>query len=116
LNVLYSLTAFSLAGPLDTSLGVAATDGSIINIVRVVDASPPLDAVLGSVAGQPPVSGPGCPTGCVPPTNVVVTSGPRGLVNTGTASASADAAAAGAAALALAVGVLGAQRRRRLER
>jgi hypothetical protein len=108
-STLYSLTSFSMAGPMDTSVGVAATDGSIINIVREVDSTPPMDAVLASSASQPPVTGPGCTGGCSVPTTGAAT--PGGLVNT---AGSAPGAAAGAAAGLLAAAVaLGARRRRR---
>jgi len=41
-----SVTAFTDAGPADTSVGgVTSTDGTILNTDRVVDSSPPLDVV-----------------------------------------------------------------------
>ena len=109
-STLYSFTAYSMAGPLDTSVGVATADGSIINIVRQVDATPPMDAVLAASSQQPIVSGPGCTSGCSVPTTGSG-SAPSSLVNTG-APVAGGGLGAGAGLLAAGV-ALRANRRRR---
>lgn len=58
-SVLTSYSSFALAGPDDRSLVAANKDSTILSIDRVVDASPPMDAVLASAAAQPRVPGSG---------------------------------------------------------
>jgi len=63
-STLYSLTGFAIAGPSNTSLVAANLDATIVGIDRVVDASPPLDAVLGtSTLDQAGNGGPGANAG-----------------------------------------------------
>jgi hypothetical protein len=56
---LVSFSGFSLAGPADSALGAPAgqtTTSQIFASMRTVDASPPLDAVVGSPAADTPES------------------------------------------------------------
>ena len=53
-DTLYSATAFSDAGPTNTSLGGSTTDSTIYVIDRVVDATPPMDVVVTPLVAQTP--------------------------------------------------------------
>ncbi|GAC1327128.1 MAG: hypothetical protein NVSMB17_00750 [Candidatus Dormibacteria bacterium] len=52
-STLYSFTAFSMTSPSHQSLGAANQDGTLLTIPRVIDASYPMDAVLGAATTNP---------------------------------------------------------------
>ena len=106
-TTLYSYSAFSQAGPSDASLGAVNGDALIVNLVRTVDAAPPMDAVLQSAAHQPAVGGPGCPSGCGVPLARTA------LVNTAAGGGGAGAAVVALPALLTAAGLAGRRRQRR---
>jgi len=84
-STLFSYQAFSLAGPADSLLAGQATASQVFYVMRNVDASPPMDAVIASASQQPLVPVPGGPAqpvalAQIPNTSAAHPAGPAALL------------------------------------